>query len=301
MVISMKEVISVDGVWKVFGRTVALRNVSLKVPSGSVFLIMGPNGSGKSTLLKLITGLMKPTRGRIKVFGEDPWKSRQEIFARMGAMFEDHSPPDWATGRAYLEYKASLKGVKDPEKEALRVAKLFKITEFWDRSISTYSSGMRRKLALADAFIGDPELIILDEPTVALDKEARAILRETIMNGTKQGKTFVIASHTIVEFEGLVTHLAILSLGQVVVSGKVEDVMKKVGIRQVTIKTNEPETVASFLIRNGYSIRVHGNHIAIEGLEDPDEVMAKLKNLGVKVEISETRPSLWEIYAKALA
>lgn len=296
----MESVVSIEGVWKIFGRTTALCDVSLTVPKGSVFLMMGPNGSGKSTLLRIVTGLIKPTRGKTKVFGMDPWKQRQKIFAQVGAMFEDHAPPDWASGKAYLKYKATLKKVENPEKEALAVAELFGVDDFWDHHISTYSSGMKRKLALADAFINDPDLVILDDPTVALDKEARIALQKIVADRAKQNKTCIIASHIITEFENHATHLAVLNLGQIMVAGKVEDVMDKMGIRQVTIKTNQLETAANILMKKGYPIKVYGNCITVERPEDPNEIITMLEKLGIKAEAEETKVSLWEMYTRAL-
>lgn len=296
----MKDVILVENVWKIFGRTVALRNVSIKVSKGSVFLLMGPNGSGKSTLLKIVTGLIKPNRGHVEIFGTNPWKERHKIFAYVGAMFEDHAPPDWASGKAYLEYKSILKKAENPEKEALAVAKPFGVDTFWKHPFYTYSSGMKRKLALADAFINDPDLVILDDPTVALDKEARLALQEIVVNRAKQNKTCVIASHIITEFEHHATHLAFLNLGQTIITGKVEEVMDKMGIRQVTIKTNKPRKAAAILMKKGYAIKVYGNTIIVEGSEDANEIVKLLENLGIKAKTEEPEVNLWEMYTKAL-
>ncbi|MDH7478057.1 MAG: ABC transporter ATP-binding protein [Candidatus Bathyarchaeota archaeon] len=296
----MENVVSVEGVWKIFGRTIALSNVSLRVPKGCLFLLMGPNGSGKSTLLKIITGLIKPTQGKIKVFGMDPWKQRQKIFARVGAMFEDHAPPDWASGKAYLQYKATLKKIENPEKEALAVAELFKLNSFWEYPIFTYSSGMKRKLALADAFINNPDLVILDDPTVALDKEARITLQQIVADRTEQNKTCIIASHIITEFENHATYLAVLNLGQVMVAGKIEDIMDTMELRQITIKTNQPETAANILMKKGYPIKVYGNSITVERAEDSNRIITMLEKLGIKAEVEETKASLWEMYARAL-
>ena len=296
----IENVISAEEVCKVFGRNVVLNNISLKVQKGSVFLIMGPNGSGKSTLLKIITGLIKRTRGKIKVFGMDPWKQRQTIFTQVGAMFEDQAPPDWASGKAYLEYKATLKNAEEPKKEALAAAKLFEVDTFWAQQVSTFSSGMKRKLALADAFINDPELVILDDPTVALDKEARLTLQKIVEDRARQNKTSIIASHIITEFENHATHLAVLNVGQIIVAGKVEDIMGNMGIHQVTIKSEQPEAVANILLKKGCPIKVHDNLVTIERPEDLDRIIDMLEKLGVKAEIGETRMNLWEIYTKAL-
>lgn len=296
----MENAIVIRNLRKVFGRTAALQDVSLTIPTGSVFLLMGPNGSGKSTLLKIVTGLIKPTRGKVEILGMNPWKQRHKIFAKMGAMFEDYAPPDWSQGKDYLEYKAKLKKAKNPEDEAFRVAKLFGVDTFWKHSFSTYSSGMKRKLALADAFINDPELVILDDPTVALDKEARLTLQQIIVNRGNQGKTYVIASHIITEFESHATHLAVLSFGQAIVTGKIKEVTEKMGIQQVTIRTNQTENAAKILMEKKYTIRIYNNHITIDGIEDPEEIITLLEKSGVKAEIEETKANLWEVYTRAL-
>ena len=296
----MEDVVLTENLWKIFGRTEALQNVSIKISKGSIFLLMGPNGSGKSTLLKIVTGLIKPNRGKVEIFGTNPWKQRHKIFAHVGAMFEDHAPPDWASGKAYLEYKSKLKKAENPEKEALAVAKPFGVDTFWKNPVSTYSSGMKRKLALADAFINDPDLVILDDPTVALDKEARLVLQEIVVNMTKQNKTCVISSHIITEFEQHITHLAFLNLGQTIITGKVEEVMNKMGIHQVTIKTNKPRKAAAILMEKRYAIRVHGNNITVEGSEDANKIVKLLENLGIKAKTEEPKVNLWEMYTKAL-
>lgn len=296
----MENAIIIRNLRKVFGRTVALKDVSLTIPTGSIFLLMGPNGSGKSTLLKIVTGLIKPTYGKVEILGMDPWKQRHKIFAKIGAMFEDYAPPDWAQGKDYLEYKAKLKKAMDPEDEASRVAKLFGVDSFWNHPFSAYSSGMKRKLALADAFINDPELVILDDPTVALDREARLTLQQIIANRATQDKTYLIASHIITEFESHVSHLAVLSLGQTVVTGKIKDVAEKMEIQQVTIRTNQVENAVKILVEKKYAIRVYDNHITIDRIENPEEIISILGQSGIKAEREETKVNLWEVYARAL-
>lgn len=217
-------VIQTKNLWKFYGRVAALKNVSLSVPEGSVYLLMGPNGSGKTTLIKILAGLIKPSKGAIEVFGLIPWRHRDRLFRLVGVSFEDHSPPDWATAKDFLEYMASLKGSRSPEKDALEAARMFGVDEFWDNPISTYSSGMRRKVALTHAFLLNPQLVVLDDPTIALDEQARSALKKIVAKGHEAGKTFLIASHEIAGLEECITHIAVLGLGELKIAGPIDDV-----------------------------------------------------------------------------
>jgi len=298
----VENVITAKEVWKKYGSTNALCNFTIEVPRASVFLIMGPNGSGKSTFLKLITGLVKPTRGKLETLGLDPWKQRHVIHKRVGAMFEDHAFPDWASGKECLEYLAQLKriGPKAAGEEALRTARLFGVDEYWDRNVSTYSSGMKRKLALASAFLGDPELVILDDPTVAIDKQSRANLEKLVEAGSKNGKTFLITSHIITEFESLVTHVAIMSQGNLLMSGEIRELMQKTSLYQVGVRTDKPEVAVKVLVQKGYTVTAKGNLVVVEGAGDTTQILDALKEEGINAEIDQIVPNLWSLYSKVL-
>jgi ABC-2 type transport system ATP-binding protein len=297
----VENVITAKDVWKKYGSTNALCNFSIEVPRASVFLIMGPNGSGKSTFLKLITGLIKPTRGKLETLGLDPWKQRHIIHKRIGAMFEDHAFPDWASGKECLEYLAHLKKIgAKAEEEALRAARLFGVDEYWDRNVSTYSSGMKRKLALASAFLGDPELVILDDPTVAIDKQSRANLEKIVEAGSEKGKTFLITSHIITEFESLVTHVAIMSQGNLLISGEIRELMRRTSLYQVGVRTNKPEIAVKILIQKGYTVTAKENLIIVEGAGDIEQILNALRKEGIDAEMDQTKPNLWNLYSKVL-
>jgi len=226
----MKNIVEIRNLWKLYGRIEALRNISLDIPSNSIYLIMGPNGSGKSTLLKILTGLIKPTKGKVKVYGLDPWSQKEKLFQKTGAMFEDHNPPSWVTGREYLIYKASLKNLENPRVAALTAAEQVGVINYWGQPISTYSSGMKRKLAIADALIGDPDLLILDEPTATLDNETRQKLKTILQTRREQGKTTIISSHIVTELEDIATHLAIIQTGEILIDGAIKTITQKLGI-----------------------------------------------------------------------
>jgi len=296
----LEDVIKISDVWKSYGKTIALRGISLTIPKGNVFLLMGPNGAGKSTLLKIITGLIKPTRGKVEVLGLNPWRERNKLFAHIGAMFEDHAFPEWVSGKSFLTYMAKLKKSAAPQKDALQVAKMFEVDKYWDQHIFTYSSGMKRKLALAHAFLLTPELVFLDDPTVALDKQSRHVLAEAVADGTREGKTYVISSHIITEFEKYATYITVLSQGQLTVAGTIEEVAEKIGIRKVTIKTNKPKHALDILVNKGYSVIIEANIITVKRVKDPNEIIELLEKHDIKAEVEYAEVDIWDIYTNAL-
>ncbi|WP_297552017.1 ABC transporter ATP-binding protein, partial [Thermococcus sp.] len=156
--------IRAEGLIKRFGSIVALDGINVEINEG-VTLILGPNGGGKSTFLKIVAGVYRPTSGTVRVFGRDPW-SNEELKREIGVSFDPPSVPSLITGREWLEFIARARGYKKDEVE--HVANLFEI-DYLDETIRNYSSGMRKRLAIAQAFIGKPRLVILDEPLANLD------------------------------------------------------------------------------------------------------------------------------------
>jgi ABC-type multidrug transport system ATPase subunit len=298
----MDNIVTTENLTKHFGKTIALQDVSLEIPEGSMYLLIGPNGSGKSTLLKIITGLVKPTKGNIQVFGLNPWKKRTKIFQKTGAMFEDHPMPGLSTGQEFLTYMAKLQHLNDPKQTALKAAQLFEADTFWDRPIREYSSGMKRKIALSHAFLGNPDLLILDEPTVTIDQNARNKLRDLIQQGLKDKKTFIVAAHVLAESEELATHTVFLAGGKAQVQGKIEDLAKQYGASRIIIKTKDPIQTAKTLIEAGYTnitITKEELELAVP-LGETEKIAQALQQSQAEAEITRTWIDLWAIYKQAL-
>lgn len=295
----MDKAVICRGLWKQYNKIIALKEVSIDIPRNSLFLIMGPNGSGKSTLIKIISGLIKPTKGRVEVLGMNPWKNRHKLFEKIGVMFEDHSPPDWATAKEYLIYKARLKGAEDPYKEAKKAAETFGVTDYWEQEISTYSSGMKRKLALADALINDPDLLILDDPTVALDRESRRTLKDILEDRLSKNKTTIISSHIIAEIENIATHIAIIYMGKILLSGKIKEVTKDIGLQTTIIHTKQTTKTINTLIKNKINFNVEGNKIITHGTTK-EKLTNILTKENIKAEIKEGPTNIWQIYIKTI-
>ncbi|WP_258084316.1 ABC transporter ATP-binding protein [Thermococcus thermotolerans] len=208
---------------KIFGSIRALDGITVDIPKG-VTLILGPNGGGKSTFLKLATGVYRPTAGEIKVFGETPWNN-WKVKARFGAAYDPPAFPQFTTGREWLTLFARSKGAGEEEIE--RVAEMFEVKSFLDKRINGYSSGMLKRLSLAQAFIGKPELIFLDEPLANIDFDSMERVIE-IIEEMREKTNFVVISHIWEPIIPIVDWVVVIGNGKLVLSGKASDVRDEV-------------------------------------------------------------------------
>ncbi|NJF24954.1 ABC transporter ATP-binding protein [Thermococcus sp. Bubb.Bath] len=215
--------IAAKNLTKRFGRIVALDGVNIEIPEG-VSIILGPNGGGKSTFLKLVAGIYRPTEGRIKVLGKDPWRD-EELKLRMGVSFDPPAVPSLISGREWLEFIANVKGFEREEVE--RVAEIFGI-DYLKEPMRNYSAGMRKKLALAGAFIGRPELVILDEPLANLDFENVRLMVGTLKSLKKEGTNFLMVSHVWKPIYPLADFVAVLAGGKLVMAGDARELKRDV-------------------------------------------------------------------------
>ncbi|EEB74851.1 ABC transporter ATP-binding protein [Thermococcus sp. AM4] len=199
---------------KYFGSIRALDGITVEIPEG-VNLIVGPNGGGKSTFFKIAAGIYRPTSGRILVLGKDPWKDA-EFKRKVGISFDPAGFPPLVTGREWLELFAEYRG-GDPD----GVAELLGI-DFLDRRIREYSSGMRKKLSLAQALIGSPELVMIDEPLANLDFEAMGRVVEIIRTLRKK-TNFLLISHIWEPLLPLVDRVYVIAGGKLVAEGGVNE------------------------------------------------------------------------------
>jgi len=201
-------------VTKRFGPTIALDRVSVEFTRG-LNILLGPNGSGKSTLLKLWSGILKPTKGKVRVLELDPWGQREQVMKKISVFFEDLPAPWWLSGEDYTRYIAEKRGVK--WERIKEYAERLSVTSYWNRLVRGYSSGMKKKLMLLIALSPDVEGYILDEPYTLLDKEALRTVDEIIAEKIKEGRVVVIATHILTGIEKLVEGFAILHNGRVLV------------------------------------------------------------------------------------
>ena len=214
------EILTVENLSKNYGSIKALKNVSFSVPKGTVFGILGPNGSGKTTLLGIVMDVLKATSGGYKIFGEIPTNQRRK---QMGTLLETPNFYHYLTAVQNLKIAASIKehGHEDIE----RVLEIVNLTARKNSNFNTYSLGMKQRLAIGSALLGNPDVLVFDEPTNGLDPVGIAEIRELIKKLSQQGKTIIMASHLLDEVEKVCTHVAILKQGTLITHGDVNEIL----------------------------------------------------------------------------
>ena len=294
--------IEAEDLWKLYGRVEALRGVSLRIGSGVTGLI-GPNGAGKSTLIKIILGLIRPTRGRVRVFGLDPWVHGESVRMRVGVLHEKPSFPGWATGYELLKFVARLRGIRNPEKEALEALRIVGLSDAGNRSISGYSAGMVQRLGLAQALLGRPDLIILDEPTSNLDPKGRVEMLEVISEFRREsGSSFLISTHILPELERVCEKLIILHSGRIIHQGTLRESASKYYAYSITIGSDNPMELMKHLrgLKSVRQISIRNGEVKLR-TSDPKSVMDALKEIsGLQTSYIREEPGILErIYLEA--
>jgi len=217
-------VLKTEGLSKRYGKLEALKDVSFEVPAGSVFGILGPNGSGKTTLLGTVMEILYPNAGRFEWFEQkDRPLSHQR--RRIGTLLETPNYYPYLTGGANLAVTASIRGYGEEQIET--VLERVGLAGARTQPFSTYSLGMKQRLALGGALLGNPEVLVLDEPTNGLDPAGIADVRGLIGDLSKEGKTIILASHLLDEVEKVCSHVAILKKGKLLEYGAMEQVLQE--------------------------------------------------------------------------
>ena len=212
----MAPILSLKNISKTYHRIKALQNVSFDVPGGAVFGILGPNGSGKTTLLGIVMDVLKASGGTYTWFGNPPSeKQRREI----GTLLETPNFYHYLSAQHNLEIAALIK--HKPTGDIERVLKLVRLYERRESKFQTYSLGMKQRLAIAACLLGNPSVLVFDEPTNGLDPSGIAEIRQLITDLAAAGKTIILASHLLAEVEKVCTHVAILQQGVLIKSGDV--------------------------------------------------------------------------------
>ena len=209
---------SLERVSKNYGDVPALRNVDFAVRPGEVVALLGPNGAGKTTAVKLLLGLMPPNAGRVRVLGRDPTNPENRI--RTGTMLQIGRVPETLRVREHIDLFASYYPNPLPVKEVVAAAGLEK---FVDRKFGDLSGGQRQRVLFALAICGDPDLLLLDEPTVGLDVEARRALWDEIRNLVDRGKTVLLTTHYLEEADALADRIAVIHQGKIIAEGTPAD------------------------------------------------------------------------------
>lgn len=213
-------VLEINNLSKNYGSIQALKNVSFSVPTGTVYGILGPNGSGKTTMLGIIMDVLRASAGSIQLFGHAPTATDRK---KIGTLLETPNFYHYMSAVDNLNISASIKGIANPDIDT--VLKKVNLYQRRDSKFQTYSLGMKQRLAIAACLLGDPEVMVFDEPTNGLDPVGIAEIRDLIKRLAKEGKTIIMASHLLDEVEKVCTHVAILKKGVLIAEGHVDEIL----------------------------------------------------------------------------
>ena len=206
---------------KKFGDFVAVGDVSLQVNAGAVLALLGPNGAGKTTTVRMLSGILIPTSGQAIIAGLDVVKHAQEVRRRVGVLAEMPGLYLRSTAREYLNFFGEVYGLAAAQRRQ-RIGDLlaqFEMLDMIDRRLSEFSKGMKQKLALIRCMLPDPEVLLLDEPTSAMDPQSARLVRDTITQLRSDRHSIILCTHNLPEAEMMADHIAIIRRGQIVVEG----------------------------------------------------------------------------------
>lgn len=246
----------------------ALEDLSLSVDKGRIFVLLGPNGSGKTTVINIINGLLNQTNGKVAVAGMDPTDHASEVKKLVATVPQETSLYNDLTARENLEFHADYYGVDKSEKEVMieQVLDLVGLKNRQNDRVGTYSGGMQRRLSLARALLTNPEIILLDEPTLGVDVQSRNAIWNRIKELAADGKTVFITTNYMEEAEALADRIAIIDKGKNVVMGTCKELKNKIGRHQVILeyKTQELRDQAMEMIGDKYQAEIDGKNIKIK-------------------------------------
>jgi ABC-2 type transport system ATP-binding protein len=216
----VNSILSIQSISKFYGSIRALHEVSFEVPAGSVYGVLGPNGSGKTTMLGIVMNVLQASGGSYSWFGEPPSEQQRK---RIGTLLETPNFYHYLSGERNLQIAAAIKG--RGQEDIPRVLDMVKLSERKHSKFSTYSLGMKQRLAIASCLLGNPSVLVFDEPTNGLDPVGIAETRQLIQELSREGKTILLASHMLDEVEKVCTHVAILQKGVLITAGDVNEVL----------------------------------------------------------------------------
>jgi ABC-2 type transport system ATP-binding protein len=231
----MHPILSITGVSKNYGKLTALDGVSFEVPAGAVFGILGPNGSGKTTLLSIILDVLHADTGKFSWFGNTPQTNNRK---QIGSLLETPNFYHYLSAVDNLKITQAISG-RGNSADIDRVLEIVKLSERKKSKFSSYSLGMKQRLAIGAALLGNPDVLVFDEPTNGLDPVGIAEIRELIKTLAASGKTIIMASHLLDEVEKVCTHVAILKKGNLLTAGPVDEVLAQEDIVEIAAANND--------------------------------------------------------------
>ncbi len=260
----MEFVIETDRLTGGYGKSVVLREVSLQVPRQSIFGLLGPNGAGKTTLIRMILGLLRPVAGEVRLFGESLNPALPFILRRVGSLIEQPSLYEHLTGTENLEIARTLRFLTQADIDC--AVRLVKIGKFIHRRVKEYSRGMRQRLGVAIAILGNPELLLLDEPMNGLDADGLQSFRRMLRTLCHEfGTTILLSSHQFAEVDQVATHVGIMNeSGDLLFQGR-RDELSTLVPQELVIKVDRRDEALRILAAGGFAVDSEAERLVIRG------------------------------------
>ncbi|HDR8040763.1 ABC transporter ATP-binding protein [Bacillus sp. AY2-1] len=293
----MKYIVETNNLTKKYKKSSVVSGVNLKIPEGEIYGFLGPNGAGKTTSIRMLLGLIKATEGNISIFGKDLNKNRLSILSDVGALVENPSYYAHLNAIENLEVYRILRNI--PKEKIHAVLKTVGLQNAAHQKVKEYSLGMKQRLGLAIALLGDPRLLILDEPTNGLDPQGIHEMRELIKSLAKErGITILVSSHLLSEIDQMATYVGIISKGRLIFQDKIE-VLRQHSHNSIKILVNKPKEAWKIILASGIPSVMEEDKIVISNTDNT--AIAKIVKALVANDISvfrieEEKNSLEDIF-----
>ena len=285
--------IAVEGLTKRFGSTVAVDGLTFAAPAGAITGFLGPNGAGKTTTLRCLLGLVRPTAGVAKIDGR-AYRELDEPMHRVGAVLEQTSFHPGRRARDHLRVLAAAAGL--PVSRVDEVLRLVGLEDHKRRRVRGYSLGMRQRLALAAALLGDPDVLVLDEPANGLDPEGIRWLREFLRSLASQGRTILVSSHVLAEVAQTAERAVIIHRGRLIREATLAELADEAGAETTVVRTPDPDRLREVLAAAGIAAsRRDDGRFAVEA---PAERVGRLaaEHGVVLLELATERANLEDVF-----
>jgi ABC-2 type transport system ATP-binding protein len=306
-------IISITNLRKSFGSVVAVNDLSLTVMAGEIYGLLGPNGAGKTTTMRCLCTLTTPDAGKITVAGVS---QPREIRQKLGYVAQEVALDKVLTGRELLQFQAGLYHLpKDRAKARIaEVLKLLQLEEYSDRLIGKYSGGLKKRLDLAAGLLHEPQVLVLDEPTVGLDIQTRLTIWQFLRQLKQMGITVLLTSHYLEEIDALADRVGIIDRGKLIAEGTPDELKAKVGGDRLTIRIREFAELAEAqavlnqltqlpFVRSGLINHAQGNAVNLVISPEPEavsKIQQELANMGQSIfSLTQSRPSLDDVFLSA--
>ena len=300
--------IKTENLTKYFGDFKAVEGVNLEVNAGEVLALLGPNGAGKTTTVRMLTSVLKPTSGRAWIAGFDVTQQPAKVRASVGVLTENHGLYDRMPAAEYLDFFGQVYQLdgKTRREQADRLLEHFGLGEARHRRIGEFSKGMRQKLALARALIHRPPVLLLDEPTSAMDPESARLVRDALHELRSDERAIILCTHNLAEAEELAGRIAIIRAGHIIASGSPTELKQKfLGIPEYEACLGEPLSDRAVTLPDGATLTGRGpawvRFATSAGAGDNPRVLRALLDQGLAViSLAEVPRSLEQVYLKAM-